>query len=85
MNGGHQKTPGWIYSIYEASVNSLVKFNSVNIDNQKKNLLVEEILNNKIIPRSGFTDVGLHTGGQLRPTVYGIIKNVLYYLFMYIN
>lgn len=71
QNGGHQKTPGWIYGVYENVL--------LSIDNKLK---VNQNTN-EIKPKGGFTDVGLHTGGEKRMTVYPLIKNVLFYFFQY--
>jgi len=78
-NGGHQKTPGFIYGIYQSALRQLPNI-KLNIQTNKKYTIDETIH-----PKGGFTDVGMHTGGEKRCTIYALIKNVLYFVFYYIQ
>jgi hypothetical protein len=75
---GHQKTPGFIISLARDVIRT--------ID-------AEEVPGEKGPPpwdqppfmqsKPGFTDVGLHTGGQPRDTTWGLVKSVFYNALMH--
>ena len=65
---GHQRTPAFIHAI----------LNQVLIGGYKSN----EVYQCKdVLPIGGFTDVGLHTGGQKRDTCYSLASSVFKFLF----
>ena len=59
---GHHKTPSFIYAILSDSI---------------KDNPMEEILASPTPPPGGFSDVGLHTGGEPRDTIWHLVTSVI--------
>jgi hypothetical protein len=62
---GHQKTPSFI----EAVVNDAAKV-------LREEATLKEVQLSGTLPRGGFTDVGLHTGGEARRTCWPLVREL---------
>lgn len=71
-HGGHQKTPSCIAALAEWVIARLHLS-----DSAFKNVCNVNDL--KLSPRGGFTDVGLHTGGEARDTEEPLIMSLLHF------
>ena len=65
-NQGHQKTPAWIHAIALQALKCKCQ------DFQKHCGCTQEL------SKGGFTDVGLHTGGLLRDTIFALVRSVFH-------
>ncbi len=66
---GHQKTPAFIACIVQDALT------------HPRSSLANKIAEPQSKPRGGFTDVGLHTGGQKRNTAWPLARSVAHYVF----
>lgn len=64
-NQGHQKTPAFLHALVLDAV--LVVLKNIDLDDFIQS-------GRQHPPRGGFTDVGLHTGGQYRNTSWPLVK-----------
>ena len=63
---GHQKTPAFVHAVLlQAKICTC----------QEKRAYPD------VLPKGGFTDVGLHTGGQRRDTCFALARSVFHWLF----
>lgn len=65
-NQGHQKTPAWIHAVALQALKCKCQ------DFQKHCGCTQEL------SKGGFTDVGLHTGGLLRDTIFALVRSVFH-------
>jgi hypothetical protein len=73
----HQKTPGFIRSLLQSAVVTVVN-NAAGEAAEEKPANREEQKRLDKRPQGGFTDVGLHTGGKSRHTTWPLVCAVLF-------